>query len=274
MATHQLDYLHEIRSAELERVLKYFPASIPRPLKILEVGAGTGFQARLLSNLGFDVTAVDIPESAYRNDTVYPVTMYDGFRIPSDDRTFDVVFSSNVLEHVSNLDQFLEEMRRVTALGGLGIHLLPTPAWRIWTTATHYIWLFKTAARFVLVGGRMTRKSASRVADVPRSRVLRDLVPTRHGERGSMFTEAYYFSSGWWQGSFAGTYEIAEITPAGVFYTGNALLGPLLPMQIRRFLAIVLGSSCNIYVVRPRSDSDKMMSGVDEGDGIMKRPQI
>lgn len=43
---------------------------------------------------------------------------YDGKRIPFDNETFDAVFSSEVFEHVFNLDEVLKEINRVVRIGG------------------------------------------------------------------------------------------------------------------------------------------------------------
>lgn len=44
---------------------------------------------------------------------------------PYADRTFDVVMSNQVLEHVADHDHFFSEMRRVLKPGGVGIHCFP-----------------------------------------------------------------------------------------------------------------------------------------------------
>lgn len=253
MCTQLIDYLHRIRSAELERALRYFP-NIDRKSspKVLEIGAGTGHQALLLNSLGYDVTAIDVPGSAYRDDRVFPIIEYDGLRIPAEDRKFDVIFSSNVLEHVPELDRLLDEMRRVTAPGGVGIHLLPTPSWRLWTSVTHYIWLLKNVGKlmFNVVGSVGTASQTD--SGEPRRHALADLIPARHGERGSLFTETYYFSTRWWKRKFESDYLIERVVPVDIFYTGSIALGRVLSINVRRFLAAVLGSACNIYVVHPR----------------------
>lgn len=258
MCAQQIDFLHQIRSAELERALDYFPRVDREPSpKVLEIGAGTGHQALLLSGLGYDVTAIDVPGSAYRNNRVFPVSEYDGLRIPADDRKFDVVFTSNVLEHVQELDLLLNEMSRVTALGGIGIHLLPTPTWRIWTAVTHYFWLLKKCGERVLSGAGRSGTSPRATSDMRKRHVLSDLIPARHGERGSLFTETYFFSTHWWKRTFQSEYRIERIVPIGIFYTGSVSAGLFLSMKVRRFLAALLGSACKIYIVQPRDRRNK-----------------
>ena len=91
-----IDFLNAIRKSELENVKSMLPASG----RLLEIGAGTGVQAQLLTQLGYEVAAIEVEESNYQRDLIWPVTVYDGHAIPFEDESFDIVFSSNVLEHI------------------------------------------------------------------------------------------------------------------------------------------------------------------------------
>src|SRR5579883_1076213 len=75
-----LDYLNRLRVTEIERVISLFPNGA----HILEIGAGTGQQARELNRRGFDVTAVEIASSNYAADRVFPIIDYDGTHLPFD----------------------------------------------------------------------------------------------------------------------------------------------------------------------------------------------
>lgn len=46
--------------------------------------------------------------------------------IPFPDETFDFVCSNQVVEHLDNLDETLAQIRRVTKVGGTGVHVFPT----------------------------------------------------------------------------------------------------------------------------------------------------
>lgn len=72
----------------------------------------------------FEVTeyiGLDIEASGHDHKDEEIDVYYDGRTIPFEDEAFDAVFSSEVLEHVFNLDEVLAEISRVTKLGG---HLL------------------------------------------------------------------------------------------------------------------------------------------------------
>lgn len=73
----------------------------------------------------------------------------------------------------------------------------------------------------------------------------------RHGERGNALTELYYFRPAWWRRNFREHgFTIVREAPAGLFYTGEALLGPRLTMARRRGLARMLGSACVMFQLR------------------------
>ncbi|MBK5260313.1 MAG: methyltransferase domain-containing protein [Thermoanaerobaculia bacterium] len=91
-----MDSLRErIRRAELERVRHL----VAPPLRGLELGGGNGFQAKILHEWGNHVTSVDVvvPDQQLH----YPVQPFDGRTLPFPSESFDVVFSSKVLEHDS-----------------------------------------------------------------------------------------------------------------------------------------------------------------------------
>jgi SAM-dependent methyltransferase len=239
-----IEFLHEIRTAELAAAASFIaPGS-----RVLEIGGGTGFQSRLLRQMGHSVECIDLPGSSYQQHRVFPVRDYDGATIPFADRAFDAVFSSNVLEHVADLPRLAAEMRRVLQPGGRCVHILPTPAWRLWSIATHYpnlplLFLFWSTHRGQNPFPGTARRGLPRLLG-------RALWPGRHGENGTMLSEIYLFSRRRWRAAFAklGFRPIA-IRPTGLYYTGSMLLGPQLPLSARRRLAGWAGSATTIYVL-------------------------
>src|SRR4051794_7005728 len=130
-----IEHLDRLRRAEIDVIVGELPRG---PLRILEIGAGTGRQAAELARHGFAVEAIEIPDSNYAGQRLFSLTDYDGRHIPFPDASFDVVFSSNVLEHVPDLPQVHREIHRVLKPGGFCLHILPTPSWRLWTTLSAF----------------------------------------------------------------------------------------------------------------------------------------
>ena len=252
------EYLHSIRSHEIDVVLDRFPPPDSQTVRILEIGAGTGHQARRLAKLGYEVIAIDVSSSAYADERVYPICDYDGHHIPVASQSVDVVFSSNVLEHVPHIDELLRETARVLGPGGIAIHVLPTPSWRWWTSFTHYGWVISRLIATVRGRHRVNRPCSKERAQSPDAFavVKTALWPPRHGERGNTLTEAYYFSRAWWLGTFreAGFQSRVDF-PVGLFYTGSMLAAERLSLRRRKAMARWLGSSCRVYVLDPTNRS-------------------
>ena len=250
-------YLEAIRNYELDLVLKV----LPRGGRVLEVGAGSGWQARRLAARSFAVEAIDLADTIYKDGRVWPVQEYDGVRIPFPDRSFDIVFSSNVLEHIPHVEAFQAEVLRVLKPEGLCVHVVPTAAWRLWTTAAHYAAVVKAVARrlFARPSGR-GQAVGTATGPAPEQSWLQKLrgllAPTRHGEHGNgAVSEVYLFSRFRWRALFRRFgWSVRQLKPNRLFYTGYSILGDRLSLAARRALSYVLGSSCHIFVLVPAAD--------------------
>ncbi len=250
-------HLNALRAAEIERVVRWFP----RGARVLEIGAGTGQQSRDLAARGFAVEAIELADSTYAGDRLFPITDYDGRHIPFPDRSFDIVYSSNVLEHVPDLVQLHNEIRRVLRPDGRVVHVLPTHAWRFWTTVSSVPTGFQYAA---------TLTSRLRLRWPPTISQTRQLAEIgfnagrhltgvfrlkRHGERGNLLSETWLFRPEWWRRNFRRNgFEILRDEPMGLFYTGHMTFGPRWSLAKRARLARVLGSACHIFDLRPIGD--------------------
>jgi ubiquinone/menaquinone biosynthesis C-methylase UbiE len=211
-----VDHLNQIRLFEIEALVRLFPAGA----RILEFGAGVGVQSLELSRKGFDVAAIDLPDSQYASYMVFAVKPYDGRTIPFSDGSFDIVFSSNVLEHIQDLDGAYREFTRVLKPNGFCVHVMPTHTWKLWSAFTSWI-------------------------DVP-------LWALSFGARGSTLSEFWTFRPEWWRRQFRKSgYVVVEDWPMGLFYTGNMLVGTRTGVALRRTLSHLLGSSTHVFKVAP-----------------------
>lgn len=247
-----VEFLNVLRAYELAFIERY----LARGAKILEIGGGTGVQARELSSRGYDVVSIDLPASGYAHDRVFPIIEYDGRKLPFDDASFDIVLSSNVLEHVPDLGALYQEFERVLKPGGYGVHVMPTGTWRGWTIVANYVEMLQRI--FPLAPGLLPRRLHWRegrrmlqvLANAAKLVVVYG-IPPRHGEFGNAFTEIRTFSRRWWLRHLdRHGYAIEAAEPMGLFYTGHMVLGMRLGMERRTRLAQWLGSSCVLYMVK------------------------
>jgi SAM-dependent methyltransferase len=247
---YSIEQLNVIRTAEIAEIAPHLP---PRA-RVLEIGAGTGQQALELQRRGFDVTAIELADSTYASARVFPVIDYDGTHIPFPTHSFDVVFSSNALEHVRNLVGLHAEIRRVLKPTGIAVHVLPTHGWRFWSILSSY------GNAFVCIGSAVRRSLPH--SDDPRSlghawyQAVRACgaaaLQPRHGERGIGFAELWLFHPRWWRKNFQRNgFALLYDKPMGLFYTGSMLFGPRISMERRARMARRLGSACHLYVMQP-----------------------
>ncbi len=133
-------------------------------IKILDWGSGRGTTVALLRKNGYEAYGVEIDPLPFNNGLPYFNAIYDS---PSDflklinescitpfpDDFFDIVFSEQVLEHISNLKIVSQEMKRITKLGGQHYHQFPAK-WHLIEEHLHmpFIhWLPKNLLRYILI---------------------------------------------------------------------------------------------------------------------------
>lgn len=98
-----------------------FLRDMPRDLSVLEVGANIGLELEFLRRMGFSkLTGIEINEyavaQAKKNHPDVNVMHGSGFAIPFPDSSYDFVFTSGVLIHISPADiqDMMREMHRVS----------------------------------------------------------------------------------------------------------------------------------------------------------------
>lgn len=244
-------HLERLRREEIELIRGW--GWLKPGLRVLDLGGGSGYQASLMHAYGCDVTSIDLAGRPMPSTFYFPVDEYDGITIPHEDASFELVFSSNVLEHVHALRMLLDEVRRVLKPGGVTIHVVPSAGWRFWTSVSHYGFVVKS-----LIGKQGVIPAAIEPVS-PRQKLQRHgvvfmlkriLLAGPHGEYPNALAELHYFSRRRWLQVFANArFVVIDATDNKLFYTGYTLL-PRLTMARRRWLARFLGSSCHVFVLR------------------------
>lgn len=102
----------------------------PPPRRILDYGCGRGDAVRAFAEAGHEVVGVDIAEGAveFARQNVPGADFHvvtPEARLPFPDGSFDVCFSSEVIEHVFDVRAYVQEVNRVLRDGGR--LLLTTP---------------------------------------------------------------------------------------------------------------------------------------------------
>ena len=102
-------YVHNPRVHILSRVLARL---IPQKGKVLDIGCGDGWLAKLIVDRRSDI-AINGIDVLVRERTHIPVKRFDGKVIPYENASFDVVMFVDVLHHLDNPIILLREAVRV-----------------------------------------------------------------------------------------------------------------------------------------------------------------
>ena len=112
-----------LRAPLFERRLGFLLAGVSAGDRVLDVGCGTGEFAAAAAGCGASVIGVEVAEAALtrarsRHPGVsFQLVPFDG-ALPFEVGAFDVVWASEVIEHVADTARWLSEVRRVLAPAG------------------------------------------------------------------------------------------------------------------------------------------------------------
>lgn len=112
--------LHDklVFNRRVETLAGWFAQLAPQGARILDVGCGDGLISSILQSKRPDLSVMGI-DVLPRTRTHIPVEIFDGFHIPFDEESFDVVLFSDVLHHTQDPAVLLREARRVATRGVL-----------------------------------------------------------------------------------------------------------------------------------------------------------
>ena len=109
-------FMNYFRSRRLKQLKQLIPA-INTPIRILDVGGDISYPWEAL-NTPAQVTILNIslPEASKR-DQRYDYVQGDGCSLPYDDKSFDLIFSNSVIEHVGGWDRQIKFSREIMRVG-------------------------------------------------------------------------------------------------------------------------------------------------------------
>lgn len=110
--------------------------------RVLDVGCGTGWFSRYAHERGAIVTSLDVGTSLLQQTLqkadVLP-TVGDAHSLPFSDKSFDIVLSSEVIEHTANPRRAVAEMARVLRNGGVLVLTCPNKTWQWSVTLANWL---------------------------------------------------------------------------------------------------------------------------------------
>ncbi len=136
-------------------------APLERPA-ILDLGCGKGRFARHLERTASNVVGIDLSSRMLAETHGLKCARANGTRLPFADASFDAAIAVETLEHVRNVDQFLDEARRVLRPDGRLIivdknacslnHIRP------WLPSLMVKWIDERRGRWMYPAGGLVRE--------------------------------------------------------------------------------------------------------------------
>ncbi|MCK5566002.1 MAG: methyltransferase domain-containing protein [Planctomycetes bacterium] len=266
-------WIDHIRQLDMDVLEGTFALAGDLPLKLLEIGGGNGFVASKLSGLGFNVVSID-PDP--RQPSFYHVRQGDCVKLEFPDDSFDIIFSSNVLEHVEDIKTAFAEMKRVLRPEGIMIHTMPTPLNTVLTFLTQpvrYIFglgfVFGQAYRVIknkLRGHKNNNDLSDNLSSdsdpkkLNRQNMrevfkhlnpLRILIPWHHGASPSCFTELHDWKRTSWIELFESNgFAVEQTVDLPLAYSRNVVF-PFCFEKLRKHIAESISPSCRAYIAKP-----------------------
>jgi SAM-dependent methyltransferase len=213
MVTDRLNPLYRIRRQEIELVLDEL--CIQKGTRILEIGCGSGIQSTFLSEKSDFVVSSDIELKDVKFGKLCLIRC-SGEYLPFKNGAFDVVYSSNVLEHIKDRNLALRETRRVLGGEQTFVCVVPTSTWKILDIIMHYFRIIRG------IINRMNREKQVLVMETKRPsgislKKIRYLTPKVHGEYKKNAEEIIAYQERNWV-------HLLEIGNFNVYKTKNLLL--------------------------------------------------
>ena len=240
-----------LRRREIEAVFRHVPDDTFEDA--LELGAGDGAQSQYIARCARKVLCTDLNADRLER-TYHPRLTYDicdAEDLPYETGRFDLVYSSNLLEHLPDPQKALSEIRRVLRADGVMIHVVPNRFWKLLHVGLFYprqaVFVLETALSRgqVRTDGEEPVRGNNLKGERP-SFLRRNLVPAVHGEYSGHVQEFVRMGASYWTNSFAE----AGFEPVGKVNGLPAHSPYRFGLEIPRKVCEGIGlSSCNGYVL-------------------------
>lgn len=234
--------LRAIRRREIDTVLRFFGAHTFDAG--IEFGAGDGYQTTLLAPRCRTFISSDLNFARFKQSLALPTVRYE--RIDADnleghfaDGQFDFVFSSSMLEHLSDPAAFLRGTYRLLRGGGYAVHIVPSRTLKVLYLALYYPYLATLLLERLFNSPQKKEGAVSHennlnpVAPRQKSR-MRFLVPQVHGNYASHQEEFARWGKGEWESLFLSAGYTISARLRGPLFSGYGFGFNALRMLLER----------------------------------------
>ena len=245
-----------IRNSELEMALDFFPNV--KNIEVLEIGGRDGHQAKFISKRGYKVTSIDINPIFPQ---FYPVQKGNINKLNFDENSFDIIYSSNMLQEIEIIQDAFTEMKRVLKKDGVIIHIVPSNWWSIITNFWHYCLIPKyliKSKKFQNIIYSETKNNVENNNKIKKystdsKKNLKKLFFHPLGANISFIHEIFYFSNFNWKKLFNKSgFKTIHKKNCPYFYSGYSIFRFRF-LKLRKFLAVFF-PSCYCFMLDVNSD--------------------
>lgn len=245
-------WFRELRLRDLANILDH--QVIPLTGPVLELGCGDGVWTEVIRQRFSQSVAIDIRPRSRIQDVIVATCELLPFRRGH----FRLVISSNLLEHVVNVDRCLRELYLATADDVVMVHTMPTTFWKVLQVLGHAPRALIGAAFGwqTSPGGPQSTHPTSGEVRPQRTladRVMAAVVPQVHGVAGSHWREFQDFKVASWCRRFsANGFRVLSVTPLSVHSPYRFFPGRF--RHVRGILeAARVASTCAYWTVKDSS---------------------
>jgi ubiquinone/menaquinone biosynthesis C-methylase UbiE len=230
---------------------------------VLELGCGIGFQSALLSTMSDSVVATDLPDENMSTHTPGKIrlqSLLTGLGIenvshefcsaeslPFEDNSFDMVFSSHVLEHIPDFEKAMKEIYRVLKPNGFLFCVVPSSFDKPYAFLNHYLNLVSITLKYIankIASIKQEHNSSTNlnnnvIKNIQDRSIYNYLIPPPHGEANSFFSEFKLWTPSNWKRRITNVINVSLISQSTTQYF------PLLPLL--GFLSPRIGVKVHSY---------------------------
>ena len=243
-----------LRRREIDAVFQQVPEETFD--EALELGAGDGLQGPLLARYAKRVLCTDLNDERLRrvDDPKVAYGVCDADDLPYESGRFDLVYSSNLLEHLPDPARALSEMSRVLRDDGVMVHIVPNRFWKVLHLVLFYPSQLVSLAEIALSQqrqesiGRAEGKGNNLKGSRP-SFLRRNLLPAVHGEYAGHYSEFIGMGASFWKPLFSGAGLELAGSVRGLPAHSPYRFGLESPRRVLSRLGV---ASCNGYVLTKR----------------------
>jgi ubiquinone/menaquinone biosynthesis C-methylase UbiE len=250
-----------MRHDELNVALKKFPKK--KDIKILELGGGDGYIAKCLTDKGYNIISTDINP---KFPSMFPVRKITDGKLDFPSETFDLIFTSQVIAHVENLELFFGEVKRVLKKDGLMINLVPTTGWWIITNFWHYVLTPYNFLKFLKKSNVRDNHDESSIKKIETNlmkKIIWYLFLHPIGTSPSFIYELKKFSKNSWIQLFKKyDFEIIDISRTTIVFSGYFVL-KIKFMSIRKKISKYASPTANCFVLKKIQFINKILKQIE-----------